>query len=82
MTERDAAVAIIEALGAPTVTVEKARVTAVNTGPPKTVDLLINDKWAVPHVRYLLSYATPAVNDAVYVLAYGSGKRLVLGEEA
>lgn len=60
----------------------KARVTAVNTGPPKTVDLLIEDEYAVAGVRYLLSYATPAVDDVVYVLNYGPGRRLVIGEEA
>lgn len=81
---RDAGVVILEALASPQqiVTLQKAKVTAVNTGPPKTVDLLIDNNRAVPGVRYLLSYASPAVNDAVYVLSYGVGKRVVIGEEA
>lgn len=79
MSSRNAAVAIMEALGEPGVTVEKGRVTAVHAGPPKTVDVRINDEHDVPGLRY-----TPpviAVDNAVYVLRYGAGKRVVFGVE-
>ncbi len=64
------------------VVLQNARVTAVNVGPPLSLDLLVDDRWAVADVPYLNSYATPAVNDAVYVLNYGTGRRIVLGEGA
>lgn len=80
---RDAAASLGAVLaGGPNITISKAKVTAVNTGPPKTVDLLVENRYTIQRVKYLLSYATPAVNDAVYVVTYGPGRRLVIGEEA
>lgn len=61
--------------------VEKGRVTAVNAGPPATVDVRLLDTFDVPRIRCLASYTPRAVNDAVYVLVYGSAKRVVLGKE-
>jgi hypothetical protein len=80
---RDAAAVIGGLAASPGVTLHQARVTAVHTGTsPKTVDLLIEDRWAIASVPYLTSYASPSANDAVYVLAYGPGRRLVIGEQA
>lgn len=82
MTHRDAAVSIIEALASGgNLKLVKGRVVATNTGPPHSVDVKINDKWTVPNIRYLASYASPTVDDSVYVLVYGDGKRIVIGEE-
>lgn len=79
---RDAAATLVALVGTPGVVLQKAKVTAVNAGPPASLNLLIENQWTVEGVRYLASYATPAVNDAVYVLGYGPGRRLVIGEEA
>jgi hypothetical protein len=80
---RHSAAVLAEVLtGGPPIRIQKAKVTAVNAGPPKTLDLLIENTYAVSKVRYLLSYATPATNDAVYVVTYGPGRRVVIGEEA
>lgn len=64
------------------VRLQKARVTGVTGGLTPSVNLLVDDRWAVERVLYLKSYAAPAVGDAVYVLSYGPGRRVVLGEEA
>lgn len=60
----------------------KAKVTAVNAGPPKSVNLLVENTYAVPRVPYWSSVAPLAVNDAVYVLLYGASKRVVVGKDA
>ena len=81
---REVALALADTFrpGAKGVELRKARVVNVNVGPPKSVDLLIEDKYSAPGVRYLASYANPTVDDSVYVLRYGTGQRVVLGEEA
>lgn len=52
------------------INVRWATVTAVNTGPPKTVDLLMGGT-AIPAVLYTASY-TPTVADTVRVEILGS----------
>lgn len=78
MIDEIAEVGRVLAEGVVGVTLEQARVTGVNAGPPKTLDIRVNDKFDVPRVRYSDSITAPTNNDAVMVLAYGTGKRFVL----
>jgi hypothetical protein len=70
--------AAIFAQGDPVKKVQKARITAVNAGPPKTLSVLIEDRWPAT-VRYsdTIGAVAPAlaVDQEVMVLLYGSGKR-------
>jgi len=77
---RRAGLQISEALGAAAgtpVTYRKARVLAYNAGPPKTVDVKIEDRYTVNGVPYV-GTGTPAVNDAIYVVKHGTSQRLAL----
>lgn len=62
-----------------TPTMRQAKVTAVNAGPPHSVDIMLGGN-PVPRVRYLASYS-PTVADSVWLVQFGPDI-LILGKLA
>lgn len=75
---RKVAKAIVKAKRTPGFSYRTARVTSVNAGPP-SLDLLIEDRWAAYAVPYHDHIDTPAIDDEVHVVTYGTGRRVVVG---